>query len=317
MNKFFLALFLGFFVSFIFSLPSFASDVNPLFPENLPHALPWDDGTTVWNDWIAFKTSTGWGLIYHNSDFYADSDGFLVSSPALELSHNYFFTGDNGTTWSSSTSNHFVSPMFFDTTLSSPPCKEKLYASNTIFAVGDRDAASYCTDVIPYEFGDSVFHRINLMSDNYTFLSSTADPAPEQIINSATDDFVDVPSPVTDPAGFVSALFVNFGIWIRNLIVPDSDFFSSRFNAIQVIAQEHFPIFFSISDIVSGSTAVDSSVSLGSVSFGSSSTAPLVFFSPSSWSPDTFAGLRSFLSMLMYVWLAYFVTTKLSRIFSS
>lgn len=112
----------------------------------------------------------------------------------------------------------------------------------------------------------------------------------------------------------------DLGFWgnlFRDMFVPRPGFMNIRFSEMRENAEIHFPLYFQLSDIVQGSASTSSVVTLGSLQLGGQSTAPITFFNPASWNPDTFSGLRSFLSMLMYVWLMYFVLHKVSKVFSS
>jgi len=311
---------------FLFPLSVSAESVSSDFPINLPHALPWDDGTTVWTNWLAWDTGSGWALVYHNSDLSVNAGGYIIAQPWLDSGHNYFTTGNNGTSWSSGTSNHLsASPgIFFDTHIQSNggvPCRERMYSSDTIFAIGDRDAAAYCTDIVPYVFADPIFYRINLESDNYTFQTETSESAPLQIINNDTSDYVSVPDPISDPAGFVAALLTNMGIWLYNLVIPADDYFTLKYDELSTNFSTTYPIFFDIRDMfdtmISGITAGSfTPISISGLSLGGGSYNFTIIDSTTlpSGTLDTF---KTWFGLMMYVGTAFWVIRKGSRIFSS
>ena len=128
---------------------------------------------------------------------------------------------------------------------------------------------------------------------------------------------VDIPNPLTNPFGFVSALFLNLKNWVVSLVVPSPGFMDSQLSTLQATAQTHFPIFFQLSSVIQGSTTQSDTITLGSLNFGSTSSAPITFFNPTQWNPDSFSGFRNLLSMMMWVWLMYFIVHKVPKIFSS
>jgi hypothetical protein len=168
--------------------------------------------------------------------------------------------------------------------------------------------------------GYTIYEHYAEGSDSWRIVASSGIVFPEvppYVGAPGEADYVDVPNPIEDPKGFVLAVIENIGIWLRWFLVPTSDFFSVRFAQIRTSAEETFPAYFAIETAISDSTSVDSSITIGSFDFGGSQSAPATFFNPASWDPADFAGLRTLLSMMMWVWLAYFLLQRVPTLFSS
>lgn len=310
-----------------FTPSALAADVPATFPVALPHALPWNDGTTTYTKyWLyapSFGTSGLWRLYYHNNGSGDISLGSDYHLHATTYEYHTFVAGNNAqsTHWNDQgTGTNFLGDttgQYFDTFFGGVnTCKPLAFASHTVFAAGSYSGAAYCTDIVPYSPGDVIFDRVNLESDNQTFQRTTTDPAPGGIVNPDTSEYVDVPSPVTDPAGFVSALLTNLGIWLYNLVIPDSQFLADSYANIRTAFETKFAFYFQIKDAftVPAASAM-TPISLGSLHIGGQTLAPMTFIA--SFDPAEFASFRAFLSMVLYVGLGFFILRKLSNIFSS
>jgi len=313
---------------FLFGLFSLAPEqakadfeIPSSIPTELPYAIPYDDGTTIWEDWILLKPSgsASWVLLYHNSTIRADEDGYLIPSPEfVPFDDSTAFVSDGDDWVPSSGIGYFADPVFFDTLFGGvSSCSNLLFASNTIFATGQNEGPAYCVDVVPYDFGDPVFARINLLPDNITFKRTTADPAPEQIIETATEDFVPVPSIIDDPSGFVSAMLTNLGIWVYSLFIPDGEWFSEQYALYVGLVDSTFPIFGDVVEIFDdGFSALSSTAhtppEINASLFGSDPVSVLDF----SLIDGTMTTFRDWVSMFLYVYAAFFAMGSIRRFFS-
>lgn len=125
-----------------------------------------------------------------------------------------------------------------------------------------------------------------------------------------------VPDLMTDPSGFVSAMFTNFGNYLVRLVIPPLSFFTDSFSQIQSGFSTKFAFFEQLRSAFT--VPADGSftpITLTGITIAGSTISPIAFIS--SFNPTTFAPFRNFLSMVMYVGLGFWLIKKTSLIFSS
>lgn len=305
------------FCIFLASTLSAQADTNPFEGYKLPYTLPATIGSTTYTH-VFGKKHTGtndWWIVYHNEDNFAyTSSGFNPSS-----TDNACFYVTNITT----TSYHMAS----NASCSGVPsfgvgnCLYKQFSDYTIFngsgSLTLRQTIDCLGDATDVSFGSAVFPRIALGGTNGVDIVSTVAPATLQIISGQpTSDYVDVPDPITDPLGFVTALLTNTAIWLKGLIIPPDGFFSDAYMQVKTEADTKFVFYSQLTSaftIPAGTTMVP--ITLGALHAGGQTIAAQPFIS--SFDADTFAPFRNFLSMVMYVSLGFWLIRKTSTIFSS
>jgi len=125
-----------------------------------------------------------------------------------------------------------------------------------------------------------------------------------------------VPDLLSDPSGFVSAMFTNFGNYLVRLVIPPLSFFTDSFSQIQSGFSTKFAFFEQIrSAFVVPADGSFTPISITGLTIAGATIAPLSFIS--SFNATTFAPFRNFLSMVMYVGLGFWLIKKTSLIFSS
>lgn len=186
--------------------------------------------------------------------------------------YHFFYAGSSSpgsSSWTDSSSGDtfFDGGFYFDSYFGgTSACRPLLFSSHTIFSFGSFDGSAYCSDIVPYDSGQPIFERVNLESDNQTFQRSTSPSAPPVVITPDTSDYVEVPDLITDPSGFVTALLTNLGIFLYNLVLPDSDFLSEKFLELQTSLTDSFPWFYQLKTAYEDSlAALPTSVSCGTL----------------------------------------------------
>lgn len=116
-------------------------------------------------------------------------------------------------------------------------------------------------------FDNSTFGSINTINDSY-------------LNRPNSEGYVDVPNLATDPAGFVYALLTNMGIWMKNLVVPPDDFFSSRWNDIKSVADSKFPIVSQVQSALATTTSTNAVIAISGLHLGSASVPSITVFDP-------------------------------------
>jgi len=347
--------FAGFLLFFGFIHPAVSLADSTVFTGyKLPHALPWNDGTDTWTQVRAYQSSgsfhagTGsgtWIFYYHNEgNLYVNCNPNSTCPAGSNVIRNAndgtgSYSGFIGTytcrpvtvTNVLDSTNTFTDGAKVDYTTSSG-CSNAGMGSNTcqyrhfsvgggIYAISPSSTSSWdlndtCEDTNTiFETGDLVIPRVNLSTDGVTIIGSPS-PAPSLIINSDTSEYVTVPDLLSDPSGFVAALLTNLGIWLYNLVVPDSEFLADSYANIRTLFETKFAFYFQIRDAFVVPTATSMTpISLGSLHIGGTTLAPITFIS--SFDPAEFASFRAFLSMVLYVGLGFFIIRRMSNIFSS
>lgn len=318
-----LSLFLVVFGFFsFFTSPVLAYDIPASF--TLPHALPYNDGTTTWEHFLAYRQNSGsWLLWYINEPNLYVQNFKITSYTEIGSNNKCFYSSYNGASWAGATCQWSPGGMFWDTviasgTSNSVDCHDRLFASYTIFAADSHTGLSYCMDgqaSANYTQGDVIFHRVNF---NGTVLIGVSESAPTEYLteNLADTQYVPVPNPLDNPFGFVSALLTNMAIWLQALVIPPAGFFAEAYTQVKTEFDAKFAFYEQIKSAFTIPVgAAMTPISIGSLTLGNTTTSPIAFIS--SFDAATFAPFRNFLSMVMYVSLGFWLIRKMSNIFSS
>jgi len=333
-------------LAFILSLCSFGIFGSPAlaladdFPVpsgfTLPEQLPYDDGSTVWTHWIAINNSgTSWWVVYHNCDILYWHDTSIQNtscddSGAGEFENlTGFSSSTSGTSWGSADIGGFnLGSSYFDVSIgiigSTDVARNHIFADHTIFSNHTYTADdTRWNDVIPSNFGDMAFNRANFNSDGS--LIGVSAPGVAQIVNGSnnSNDYMDVPNPVTDPTGFIGAVFTNFFIFLYKGFVPPDNYFFDKVSEIETTWATDQPGLTAINTafadgVVSLSTpSALSPVTLGALHIGSATTSTITVFDPDSMDSGMFAQAKTLISAFMYFGVAFWVIRQVSTILSA
>lgn len=308
-------------------------------PDNIPGKVPFTYNGKIYDHFLMWHAPNGqnaddWHIMYTNiSDFYLNQDWYL---PGVGTDNDVVYcdtTHGQNPDWScfEQVDAFATDPGFYPFwTVYGLYCAGTGYSDHTVFvqvpspflppaSSGVPDYGTVCQDLWPTgtkaDFPDVLMHR--LIVDNSGNISGFTPPGSEVIFSgNDTSDYVEVPSPVTDPGGFVSALLTNMALWLKNLIVPPDNYFANNYDSIKSAFDTKFAFYSQLQTaFVIPQASNFSPITLGSLSLGGSQTAPIAFIS--SFDPNEFASFRTFFSMVLYVGLGFFLIRKMSNIFSS
>lgn len=311
-----------FFLALVFlSLPiSVKAETNPFQDFKLPHPLPYTFGGETYTHVQGFKHtgSYDWWVIYHNEDNLLFSQSFGGFNP--DMTDNVcFYISDIRSPYSgdpNSSCNGTVS-------LGGVPSNKCIYntfSDYTQFFLGDNYTGQLDTDLdctnddIDHPSGSVAVPRTNFSGVNF---GAPVSPDYSNIIDGQLDDeYVDVPNPLTDPKGFVIALLTNLALWVKNLFIPSTDFFQTKYNEMKLAFEEKFAFYFQLKDAYTiPIETTPSAFSFTGLSFGGVTLPTLTLFNGFSF--FDFGPYRTFISGIMYASCGLFVIRKMSRIFSS
>jgi len=298
----------------------------------LPQVLPYNDGTTVWNYWIA-STDGGnfWRIFYTNVGNFTLLDYALVS-PLNGDNVTCFSSSDNGHSWSVPDIGgcNLGNPASFSLAMAGAgsTVRNLIISSYPIFS-SDAKPDSYTwdplrwVDTFPHAWGALIINKVNF--DLNGVLIGVQDPAIYQIVNntSSLSDYTALPSPITDPTGFISGVFTNFFVFIYKGFIPPDGYLTEKLAEVTNAWSLDQPGLTSVSSAFStGITALSTPtamtpISMGSLHFGGVSTSSITVFDPSTQPVGMFDSAKTLISAFMYFGVGFWVIRQMSSIFSA
>lgn len=231
-----------------FCSPVFAYDVPATL--ELPEALPYDDGSTVYQNVLLLFSGTAWWALYHNEpNFYVD-DYYLTNATIGSFSNHTWSGNTAGDSWTDEGIDDFnlTAPLFLDTYFGgATDCKNRALSNYAIFSIDNHDASAYCADLFPETFGKEIIPRMDLHG---TEINGTIPSAPPVVIgdNNPGSNYVDIPDLLSDPSGFVMASIHNFWVSVGEFFIPDGEYWQTHFDEIQAKLAANYGDLFTLRD---------------------------------------------------------------------
>jgi hypothetical protein len=316
----------------IFSTVPALADSTVFNGYQIPHSLPWNDGTDTWTHLIArhnaanataYDGNVQWVFYYLKDDYLTltpnASNQLLVQSygstayPCKSvtttdiLNANTVFTdgptGTGASVCSSITggSNH--------------KCTYQFFSDRTIFSGASNTKTPDCPLVwTSFDFGEVAIPRVTI--ENRIVINSP-DPAPTVILNPDTGEYVTVPDILSNPSGFVTALLTNLGIWVYKLILPDGNYFSFQFDNLSNTFEQSFPwvsqLRIAFDNFITALIASNPQpITLNGLNVGGN-IGNYTVFNPSSL-PDM-SIVKTFLSVIFYIGTGFWIIRKSNSLF--
>jgi len=300
-----------FYVPSALAVNSTGTAENPYEGLKVPYELPATINGVVYNHVLGFAhTSTNnWWVMYHNQDNMSyGSSGWI--NPASPSSENECFYYDD-----------LHSATYHDTDFNancggapsaSEACFYNMFSDYTIFnsrsdgLPSNKKTFDCSGDSTPTGFGETLYSRVNFGGASGVDIVGFTSPADTTLITNLSDlqgDFVDFPNLLTDPNGFMGALFINGIVFLQSLIVPSDGYFQEKLASISSIVNERFGDLPGAYEAIqeAGASSVAGSISIPFNVKIDGQPMTLTFLDTSGLNPDDYATLRLLVSVI-FVW---------------